>query len=93
MEHLDLVKRASAIPEEIEEKIKHHLFKIPNERYPYPLTTSHDFGWEKGDKLNKNQARHPKFGCDVTRYADEYYALKGRSPYATKVILIEKGKK
>ena len=24
--------------------------------------------------------------CDVTRYADEYFALKGVSPFATKSI-------
>ena len=30
--------------------------------------------------------RHPKTTCDVTKYADEYQALKGKSPYANKII-------
>jgi hypothetical protein len=81
-EHLDLERRRRDIPETISNKIKDY-FKIPSEKYYYPLTSSHEFGWESGENLNK-QARHPKFTCDVTAYANEYYALKGRSPYASK---------
>lgn len=86
-ENLDLERREKAIPEDIKDKIKQHLFRIPSEKYEFPMTSSHDFGWEKGEKLNRNQRRFPKVGCDVTRYADEYYALKGRSPYSTREIV------
>lgn len=91
-EHIDLDFRANEIPQLISEKIKYY-FKIPSEKYVYPLTSSHDFGWTKGEKLNKNQRRCPKIGCDVTKYADEYYALKGRSPYATKNPILKEIKK
>ena len=87
-DHMDLNLRASAIPELISEKIKYH-FKVPNEKYLNPLTSSHDFGWYKGELLNRNQVRHPKATCDVTKYADEYYALKGRSPYASKNPIVK----
>jgi hypothetical protein len=80
---LDLARRSSQIPESISDKIKYH-FKCPNEKYPNPLTSSQEFGWDAGEKLNKIKFNHPKLGCDVTKYADEYYALKGRSPYASK---------
>lgn len=74
--------------EHIKQKIDYY-FKVPNEKYANPLTSSHEFGWHRGEKLNRNQRRHPKLGCDVTKYADEYSALKGRSPYATKEIVVK----
>lgn len=82
-EHLDLEKRAKDIPDNIREKINNDLFKIPSEKYPWPMTESQEFGWDKPFGLNTN-LRRSKVGCDVTRYADEYYKLKGRSPFATK---------
>jgi hypothetical protein len=87
-DHYDLDLRASGIPSLISDKIKYY-FKVPNEKYSNPLTSSHEFGWHIGEKLNKNQRRKPRVGCDVTKYADEYYALKGRSPYATKEAIIK----
>jgi hypothetical protein len=91
-EQLDLELRAQDIPEMISEKIKYY-FKVPNEKYSNPLTSSHEFGWDKGEKLNRNQRRSPKVECDVTKYASEYYALKGRSPYATKEPIKKEDKK
>jgi hypothetical protein len=79
----DMKLRTSGIPQNITDKIKYY-FKTPNEKYENPLTSSHEFGWHSGEKLNRNSRRHPKIGCDVTRYADEYYAMKRQSPYAIK---------
>ncbi len=84
-ENIDLDMRLSAVSENISNKIKYY-FKTPNEKYNNPLTSSHEVGWFNDDKLNKNQRRHPRIGCDVTRYADEYYYLKGRSPFATREV-------
>ena len=78
-------KRAKAIPEDIKIKIKEEFFKTPNEKYPYPITQSQEIGWDVCKDLNTG-VRRAKKTSDVTRYADEYYSLKGRSPFATKSI-------
>jgi hypothetical protein len=92
IDHLDINARASGIPREITEKIKYY-FKTPYEKYDSPVTSSQEFGWHLGEKLNRNTRKHPKIGCDVTRYADEYYAMKGKSPYAIREIAGKSDKK
>ena len=82
---MDLEKRANAIPDDIKTKIKAELFKRPNEKYNYPLTQAQEIGWDDCKFLNTNPRRAKKT-CDVTKYADEYCSLKGRSPFATKEI-------
>lgn len=81
-EQLDSETRRSEIPESISNKIKDY-FKTPCEKYGYPLTSSHEFGWDKAIYLNKEK-KYLRFDCDVTSYANEYQKLKGRSPYASK---------
>ena len=78
-------KRAQAIPEDIKNKLKNELFKRPNEKYNFPLTQSQEIGWDVCPNLNTGK-RMARKTCDVTRYADEYFALKGVSPFATKSI-------
>ena len=78
-------KRAEAIPEDIKNKIKDELFKRPNEKYKFPLTQSQEIGWDVCPYLNTGK-RIAKKTCDVTKYADEYFAMKGVSPFATKSI-------
>ena len=78
-------KREKAIPEDIKNKIKDELFKRPNEKYSFPLTQSQEIGWDVCPNLNTGKRRAKK-SCIETRYADEYYSLKGRSPFATKSI-------
>ena len=84
-EQLNLEKRAQAIPEDIKNKIKDKYFKIPSEKYQFPITQSQEIGWDVCPYLNTGK-RMAKKTCDVTRYADEYFALKGVSPFATKSI-------
>ena len=84
-ENLNLEKREKAIPEDIKNKIKDEYFKRPDEKYEFPLTQSQEIGWDVCNNLNTGKRRAKKT-CDVTRYADEYFALKGRSPFATKSI-------
>ena len=84
-ENLNLEKREKAIPEDIKNKIKAQYFKRPNEKYSYPITQSQEIGWDVCPELNTGKRRAKKT-CDVTKYADEYYALKGRSAFATKSI-------
>ena len=78
-------KREKEISDDIKNKIKNELFKRPNEKYKFPLTQSQEIGWDECPYLN-NGKRMTKKTCDVTRYADEYYTLKGVSPFATKSI-------
>ena len=84
-DQLNLEKREKEIPEDIKNKIKNELFKRPNEKYKFPLTQSQEIGWDICPQLNTGKRRAKKT-CDVTRYADEYYSLKGVSPFATKSI-------
>jgi hypothetical protein len=66
----------------LSEKIK-HFFKTPTEKYPNALTSSQEVGWFKSSDLN-TRGRVGKSGCDVTRFADHYYSMIGRSPFAKK---------
>ena len=84
-ENLNLEKREKAIPEDIKNKIKDQYFKRPNEKYNFPMTQAQEIGWDVCQNLNTGKRRAKKT-CDVTRYADEYFALKGISPFATKSI-------
>ena len=78
-------KRKKEISDDIKNKIKNELFKRPNEKYKFPLTQSQEIGWDECPFLNTGK-RMTRKTCDVTRYADEYYTLKGISPFATKSI-------
>ena len=84
-ENLDIEKREKEIPEEIREKIKTELFKIPSERFDYPVTRSMEYGWETCKYLNSGKRKGRKT-CDVVKYADEYYSMKGQSPYSNKIF-------
>ena len=61
------------------------MFKRPNEKYEYPLTQSQEIGWDICPQLNTGKRMYKK-SCDITRYGDEYFSLKGLSPFATKSI-------
>jgi hypothetical protein len=86
----DLERRKSDVSTEIHEKIKYY-FDVPNQKYFNPLTSSQEIGWEKFDGLNYHFRNHPKYRCDVTDYANEYFALKGRSPFASKDPMNKRG--
>lgn len=78
-------KKYEEIPDYVKGKIKYH-FKTPSEKYIFPLTSSHEFGWDKSEYLNWRSKKHPRHTCDVTRYADDYMLLKAQSPFANKGI-------
>ena len=79
---VDVLKKSEEIPDYIKEKIKYH-FKTPYEKYINPMTSSQEYGWDKCEHLNRYMKKHPINSCDVTRYADEYQALKGKNPYTS----------
>ena len=72
------------IPSFINDRIR-DFFQTPIEKYSYPMTSSQEFGWERSPNLNKNP-RRIKNTCDVTKYADQYYEMVGKSPFARKEV-------
>lgn len=84
-EHLSLEENPQDIPEFISKKIKEDLFLTPKDKYPHPLTSSQEIGWEAPTGLNTHK-RRAKQGCDVTAYANEYVKVNGKSPYSNKEV-------
>jgi hypothetical protein len=75
---------------ELNEKIKNY-FKTPTEKYSNALTSSQEVGWFDSKNLN-TRARQNKKDCDVTKYADYYYSMIGRSPFARKEAIVKDNK-
>jgi hypothetical protein len=57
------------------------------------MTSSQELGWFQNSPLNQGLNHHPKLSCTETKYANEYYALKGRSPFSSKIAVINQMKK
>jgi len=58
----------------------------PTQKHKAPMTTNQEYGWVSKVLLEPNQMfNHTKYQCDVTNYADAYYEMTGRSPYASQV--------
>lgn len=57
--------------------------RTPEQVHALPITTNQEYGFDH-TPLAKPEGlfSHPKGTCDVTRYADTYYAMTGRSPFA-----------
>ena len=81
---LNLEEKSKKIPFEILDKIKHQYSKNPNEKYKWPMTHSQEIGWDIKEKGLNTNPRMAKTTSDVVKYADYYYAMNGKSPYATK---------
>ena len=57
-------------------------FKPPQEKYDLPMTSSQEIGWATRMLMPRNPMFHkPRNSCDITRYADAYYADKGVTPF------------
>uniref|UniRef100_A0A7S0MTP8 Protein FAM183A n=1 Tax=Cryptomonas curvata TaxID=233186 RepID=A0A7S0MTP8_9CRYP len=57
--------------------------RFPKEKYPEPITSSHEIGWYSRP-LMPNRKKFAVKNCEVTVYANDYITMMGRSPYATK---------
>ena len=53
------------------------------------MTSNHEIGWYFSDLLNKDTFQHKKFPCDVTKYANEYATMTGKSPFSKKTRKIK----
>lgn len=57
----------------------------PDQRFVLPVTTNQEFGFFSTPLIAKNPLfHHARNSCEVTSYADRYYSMSGRSPYAKK---------
>mmetsp|Transcript_13391 Transcript_13391/g.18308 ORF Transcript_13391/g.18308 Transcript_13391/m.18308 type:complete len:153 (-) Transcript_13391:62-520(-) len=59
---------------------------LPFEKHASPVTSAHELGWHSRTQLVK---KHPMFEysrnfCEITKYADAYYAMSGTTPYSRK---------
>ena len=61
-----------------------HAEQLPNQKYKIPVTSSMEYGWSPAQLMPRDEImfHHTKKQCDVTNYADAYYDMTGRSPYA-----------
>ena len=55
------------------------------QRFVLPVTSAQEFGFFSTPLIAKNPLfHHARSSCEVTSYADRYYSMSGRSPYARK---------
>jgi hypothetical protein len=56
----------------------------PEQQNVLPQTSNQEYGFLNKPLVSKALLfDHPMGGCDVTRYAQAYVSMTGRSPYAT----------
>ena len=77
------------VNQDIFEKIQHH-FKGPKEKYDIPMTSNHEIGWQFSELLNRDTFQNKRLTCDVTKYANDYATMTGRSPFSKKSGVITK---
>ena len=90
---LNLEEKSKDIPQDILDKIRNQYSKSPNEKYRWPMTHAQEIGWDVAEGGLNTNPRMAKNTCDVVKYADYYYAMNGKSPYATKEITTKGGDK
>lgn len=72
---------------ELEEAKARGEIKEPEEselsRFTYKSTSSYGKNWEKGIERRRHTAKwsKPKGMCPITKYADNYSKMSGKSPY------------
>jgi hypothetical protein len=55
------------------------------QKFVLPVTSAQEFGFFHTPLVPKNPLfHHVRNSCEVTAYADRYYFMSGRSPYAKK---------
>lgn len=70
------------MPLEIRNQVD-YFFKTPVEKYKNPITTSHEYGWDKPKKTKVFKTIYSKNTNDITNFASIYWASKGISPFAS----------
>ena len=81
------VAKIEDIPKEIREQVENH-FKTPLEKYSKPMTSSMNYGWDTPSGFKVFKALYSKNTNDITKFADEYYYLKGKSQFASNKVAV-----
>ena len=74
------------LKEELGESYKtgiQRISKSPKQKYPYPVTSSQELGWEPALPGLTKKFCHPRTQCIETKYADNYINMSHSSPYAS----------
>ena len=87
--NLDNYKKSK---EELKEEMKDDELKdklntlsaVPKTKYPIPMTSSHEIGWDIGEIDSKSRWNYSKKSCKETKYASDYVTMTKFSPYASK---------
>ncbi|KAK3236233.1 hypothetical protein CYMTET_53615 [Cymbomonas tetramitiformis] len=59
---------------------------VPPEKYESPQTAGHELGWHSKVKLVDKDPmfEYARNTCEITKYADAYFAMSGTTPYSRK---------
>ena len=60
------------------------LSAVPKTKYPVPMTSNQEIGWDLGEIEYSKRWVHKKVSCNETKYAADYVTMTKVSPYANK---------
>ncbi|CAI2382432.1 unnamed protein product [Moneuplotes crassus] len=69
--------------DELEAKLN-TLSAVPKTKYPIPMTSSQEIGWDLGEIDYTKRWNNSKKSCSETKYAADYVTMTKASPYARK---------
>ena len=82
-------KTITQIPIDVKTKID-NFFKTPCEKHKNPITSSHDYGWDKPSNLRVYKNIYPRTSMEITKFADNYAYSTGKSMFASNKIVDKK---
>ena len=57
---------------------------VPKTKYPVPMTSNQEIGWDLEEMDVKPRWNHSKKSCTETKYAAAYVTMTSYSPYVNK---------
>ena len=76
-------KKEDKKDDELEAKLN-TLSAVPKTKYPVPMTSNQEIGWDLGEINYTKRWENPKVSCNETKYAADYVTMTKVSPYANK---------
>eukprot|EP00826_Nyctotherus_ovalis_P021837 TRINITY_DN17122_c0_g2_i1.p1 TRINITY_DN17122_c0_g2~~TRINITY_DN17122_c0_g2_i1.p1 ORF type:complete len:100 (-),score=29.11 TRINITY_DN17122_c0_g2_i1:74-373(-) len=58
------------------------VIQVPKDKYPRPMTTSQELGWDLKLVGYTGNFVYPRVQCNETKYADNFISMKRISPFA-----------
>ena len=71
--------------DEIKEKVE-YFFKVPKKKYLNPITSSQEIGWQEVNNMKVFKKFYTKNSNDITKFANDYYIMLGKSPFVSSKI-------